>query len=681
MKNTLLVSLLLGCGLSAFGAALTPEEALERALPSMKRASSRLAEGKEWTLAYTAQAPEYSGINGCYLFTSHTGFIVTPADDRARPLLGYSEDPAFDSNDMSPEFKWWLEEYSREIQSAADDRALGDETDIKTPEGEIEPLCKTYWNQFAPYNNDCPLDNGHKVVTGCVATALAQVMKYHNWPETGTGEHSYWLRGERISCDFGSTTFDWESMTDSYGRHSTAAERDAVASLMYACGVAVNMAYAPGGSGASTGALPWRMRNNFGYAPTAYNARRPYYDLADWNDLIYNSLKNYGPVQYSGFEGNGEGHSFVCDGYAGKGFFHINWGWGGADNGYYLLTALRPEHYGHSTPQGWGGFNFNQSAIVDLQPDRGGDYQRPVVIDCVGDFHIGQKWSEVGREVLVRGGFWNDGADDLYGQFGLQAVSEKGDTLFLPAEKVLEFRAGALRECYPARLTDELKAGDYVLTPAYRIDGKVYGFNIAPGAPEQEIVRMYEHEGKLHAHFLGAKSGASITATDVEVTGDVAPDKSFHVSSVVENTGDEEWMGEVRVAIFTDEGKLIATSDPYMMDLPAHSEQEFGLSVRLTHVIDRDAFVDGKVQLCIIHNDKDPISAAVDVDLKDTGFSTAVRTIEATASGKLSGIVNIYDLTGIRVGTAAAGTLPATLPAGIYILEDASGQTEKTIVK
>ncbi len=349
----------------AWARTLSPAEALDRALgdaatPARVNAMNGLA-AKAVTPAFTL-TDKTTGTPSLYVITPSDGkgFIVVSADDVATPLLGYTDNGTFDPENMPENLRWWLGQYDEAISAAinggvesmAPNRAVAYRK-------AIAPMATTRWNQDAPYNNDCPMLQGQRTVTGCVATAVAQILKYHNWPETGTGIQSYsWSNGgTTLTYDFSKTTFKWDDMLDVYDSSATPAQNAAVAELMYACGVGVQMNYHYEASGAiSTNVAP-ALRDFFNYDKGVQSLSRYNYSLAEWEDLVYDELAN-GPVYYSG-SGTEGGHAFVCDGYA-DGYFHFNWGWGGMSDGYFLLNALDP------ASQGIGGYTtgFNQRQAI-----------------------------------------------------------------------------------------------------------------------------------------------------------------------------------------------------------------------------------------------------------------------------------------------------------------------------
>ena len=234
----------------------------------------------------------------------------------------------------------------------------------------ISPLIKSKWDQGAPYNNECPEIRGQHCFTGCVATSMAQVLNYFKYPEFGSGTASVSVGTERYTIDFSERAFDWDNMLDNYvsGTYNDS-QASAVAYLMKACGFSVDMAYGLEASGASSQNIANAFVKYFNYDPSVTFEARLSYSGSEWDEKIYNSLKAGSPVIYNGNDLS-VGHSFICDGYDGNGYYHINWGWGGMSDGYFLLNALNPEALGTGGGEG-GGFNFLQGAVLNLKKPNG----------------------------------------------------------------------------------------------------------------------------------------------------------------------------------------------------------------------------------------------------------------------------------------------------------------------
>ena len=306
------------------------------------------------------------GNNTVYLFDSKGGFVVTPADDAFPALLGYGDGQLNDSADNLPVgFNEWLQYMSRWIAEATVDE---NEFTVGYSVGEaIAPLCMTSWGQGEPFNLECPEYNGERCLSGCVATAMAQVMKYHNWPPQGKGELTY--RAEKIGTDiytdFSQYVLDWENMLCDYSASSaTEQQKQAVAHLMRGLGGSACMNYFPTASGADINDATQALLKYWDYSEDIRYVRRSWFTLRDWSQLLYDALKNYGPILYGGFSVS-SAHAFVCDGYDGEGLFHFNWGWDGKADGYFAIDFLNPV----VEEEPWKtGYNGSQSALLNIHP-------------------------------------------------------------------------------------------------------------------------------------------------------------------------------------------------------------------------------------------------------------------------------------------------------------------------
>ena len=265
------------------------------------------------------------------------GFVIVSNDDTNAPVVGYSEQEA---NLDAPELLWYLNAANQALLSRT---ASATASENKEP---IEPLLKTRWGQDTPYNNLCPTERENANViypTGCVATAMAQVMYYHQYPEKGTGNITYSFQDRILSADFNNTYYQWRLMTPTYKKGQYSDESAlAVATLMYQCGVSIKMQYNVGGSGAFSYNAATALRKNFGYHENLQIHYRDYYTTKEWINKVYDELKAGRPIIYTGVDESNGGHCFVLDGFDQNNFVHVNWGWDGMNDGYYDIALLNP---------------------------------------------------------------------------------------------------------------------------------------------------------------------------------------------------------------------------------------------------------------------------------------------------------------------------------------------------
>ncbi len=273
MKKFISILVLLVCGVvGAIAVPITPEQARDVAQQFAKSGRAHLAPGVGAVapkLAYTARN------NNFYVFnlSRDAGFVLVAGDDRAPSVLAYSDEGAFDFATMPENARAWLEVYEAEMSYLKSHPQAQGRNRISYNR-VVNPLIKTLWDQSAPFNNYCPTyDNGMTTYSGCVATAMAQMMYYHQWPPQGRGSNTYEdevgdSETQTLSRDFSQSTYAWDDMLLSYKNGYTTAQANAVARLMSDCGIAVNMHYGSEGSGALTIAARNALVNNFDYDAT-----------------------------------------------------------------------------------------------------------------------------------------------------------------------------------------------------------------------------------------------------------------------------------------------------------------------------------------------------------------------------------------------------------------------------
>lgn len=340
----------------------------------------------EFTLAFQARTVAAADtVTAYYVFNAPDGgFVIVAGDDAVTPVLGYSTEGAFTMSRPSPQFTWWMRRYERQIADVIASRRTAPpdvqrnwreltepgrskRSGASAQSAAVGPLVKTQWDQAPYYNALCPFDAAanERTVTGCVATAIAQIMKYHGSPARGNGDHGYsHQRYGYLYANFANATYEWGSMPN-----RVTGPNQAVAQLMYHVGVACEMSYGPsasGGSGAYPSEAAAALVRYFGYRNTTRTVERESYSDNAWAALIRSEIDNGRPVEYHGF-GDGSGHSFICDGYDGA-YFHMNWGWDGSYNGNFLLSNLAPDGVG--TGGGAGSYNEAQGAIIGIAPER-----------------------------------------------------------------------------------------------------------------------------------------------------------------------------------------------------------------------------------------------------------------------------------------------------------------------
>ena len=323
-----------------------------------------------------------AGTPALYVFNADGGYVIVAADDVAQPVLAFSAEESFNVNDIPDGVNFFLRLYAEQIGYAVEHNIAQDaETKaqwehvmrdgfVNDNRGttDVGPLLTTSWNQDCYYNMLCPTSTnwmapcGH-VYAGCAATAMSMVMQYWSWPEQGTGSYSYTPSGYPTqSADFGSTTYDWNNMPNSLSASSSNVHKQAIALLMWHCGISIDMKYNYNGSGAHSEDVPDAIVNYFRYTNKAEIKSKDLYTKTEWENLLISQLDEGFPMYYAGSDEE-SGHAFACVGYRSSDRkFRFNWGWSGSYNtSYFAIDAL-------TNVSGYN-LNLNQRAIIDFLPD------------------------------------------------------------------------------------------------------------------------------------------------------------------------------------------------------------------------------------------------------------------------------------------------------------------------
>ena len=409
-----------------------------------------------------------------YVFNADNegGYVIVSADSRTEEILGYADQGSFDFDHISEAMERWLEGYASEITAMGNKKVSSAKRKAQTHPA-VSPFIKTTWAQGAPYNLRCPMDDGYQSVTGCVATAMAQVMYYHQWPKTAISALPAYTTTSRgfDMAELPSTTFRWTDMKETYSMGERGPAADAVAELLIYCGQAVKMDYTADES--SSWITPETFTNLFGYSKTAKRVDRRNYSTSEWESILLDELDNGRPMMYKGTSSYNGGHQFILDGYDGDGHFHINWGWGGNNNGYFVLSVLNP--YDHDTEGGNSddGFTAEQAAIIGIQPDHG---ETAVLPDLTASYFLASTSFERSsssvdfKDVNVYGYLYNY-SDNSVTVSTAWELSKDGKRVALLSEQsgqVIDAPYGNLSVTPQLSFGQGLSDGDYFLKVVYR---------------------------------------------------------------------------------------------------------------------------------------------------------------------------------------------------------------------
>lgn len=375
MRRSVILLLLIVAATAVQANPVSRSEALLKARQFMP--TKQFAESRSWR-----HVKGVAAASPFYVFNDEggRGFVIVSGDDRTQPILGYADSGWLDADSLPDNLRSWLDGYAEQMALLDNGWTARSAMAAAEEKPAIAPLITTTWNQNLPYNLMTPTytdgsGNERHYVTGCVATALAQVMNYHQWPLNCPAIPAYTTHWQKIAMtELPPTTFKWNLMKDSYTSQETGNSADAVAELMRYVGQANSMDYNQGGSSASIHLDV--MAELFSYSKNAWRARREDYTVVEWEKLIYRELSANRPVLYDGASSS-VGHQFVCDGYDGEGFFHINWGWGGSSDGYFVLSLANPDEKGIGGGSGTAGYAYRQTAIIGFQPASEDEEEQP----------------------------------------------------------------------------------------------------------------------------------------------------------------------------------------------------------------------------------------------------------------------------------------------------------------
>ena len=568
---------------------VTPEAAKAIASQQLSpRTSRHLASAHNATpvLALAAVAPGES-VADYYVFNNanQKGYVVVAGDDRAPAVLAYSDVGAFDPDNIPDGMRYMLDLYASQVAALRHSPALT-VTATSQRDREVKPLVQCAWNQERPYNNLCPTFVNAKGVaqrsaTGCVATATAQVMFYHKWPKQGTGSMTYECdvnktSKQTLSVDFGSTTYRWDDMLNSYGGEYTAQQAEAVATLMYHIGVASKIDY-----GSSSNVSPYDMMNalirNFGYSKAMKISYRTAMTAAEWETLIDGEIDAKRPVIFTGYSSS-DGHTFVIDGYDRDGYYHVNWGWGASSNGYFLLTWLNPENHGAGPFE--KGFNLTQSVITGICPDNGAPAPKKSFGVYLDSWSPTQDHVALDSPVLITVNglsFSGSGiANPVQVSFSLLLTDLEGNPAEQFADEGLFGSTYYMGSSYTYDASDgvyytpqsSLADGDYYLWLVYKCPAAGVNEYVPYNCSSNDVAYLNAKVQDGIMYFYKEAAASSLQVTKMDFPARVGTSSSISLAATVHNTG-KEYCGNIHYLITpADQPQVTKCSVEQMIALP-----------------------------------------------------------------------------------------------------------------
>lgn len=520
----------------------------------------------------------------CFVFNAADGFVIVAGDMADYEILGYSDAGAFDSDAVPPQLLWLLGEYEREgewMRARKGAPARAEDAEY-TP---VAPLLgRIAYDQNSPYNLLCPTYYGNiRSATGCAATAVAQILRYHRYPERGAGSCSYipefYPEMGTLEVDYSQSEYKWDLMPERYpvdAETTMTDESAAISRLMYDCGTAMKMNYGPQ-SGALPADIPSALVNNFTYANGVAYRLRAFYDGGEYDRIMREEIAAGRPVFITGYTNEG-GHAFVADGYDAAGYFHINWGWSAMSNGYFKMTSLTPATQG--TGGSNGGFNSRQVILTGITPGAGQGEFAALLASEEGLTLPRTSFSKSDKvKVSLNGKTHNIGWRDTTADFYLSVVGADGaEVLSFPGDKGRDVTlSGDTRNiAFPDVDFSTLTDGDYFLYPMASIAG---------GSVRERVRDMdlnFPNYLRLSIAGDNAKieypSAAELALGSLSVAGEAYTGHKLAAKATVSNNGDVEYYSNVRLALLDQAGTKLAQSEDFVIDLMPGETEEMTLT-------------------------------------------------------------------------------------------------------
>lgn len=476
-----------------------------------------------------------------YVFNSYesNAFVIISANDNTKSVLGYSDKGVFSPTNTPPQLTYWLDMLNNQVKGVSNGMYKTRSTTSDYHEA-IAPMITSHWDQQAPYNLRVATSS-NQYVTGCIATAMAQILYYHKWPEAVT---------ERIPSpgaaliDLEPTTFNWALMRDNYNINDTDEGAQEVAKLMAYCGYAARMNYDMGSSGAQETSAVEGLRRFLGYDKTTDLIYRANFTSQEWDNVIYNELAAKRPVMICGYT-KGGGHAFVCDGYDGKGYYHINWGWSGNSDAYFLLSVLNPDDQGVGGTPDSDGFSIWQSAVIGIQkPETAYETRRLVATRVFSQTKDVERTStDEYFSLKVYSYLTNDIIPSQSGTFDTAFGLYKGEELITTFEGATEktVKSGSFAQTTKTiQFGKNLSDGIYHLRALQRVSGTSEWIpaHLAQGRFTQiNIIGTHLTSTEIDAVGVSEKLMTSLEVVSAEVNGSAYAKTPVEIVAQIKNTG------------------------------------------------------------------------------------------------------------------------------------------------
>lgn len=644
MKKILYLIAFLLIGGYAYGEEINPQDALKIANEFRTASFGKARSAKPLQLTHTIAAKQG---NALYVFAPENGegFVLVAGNDVMDPIFGYSDTGRFETENMPENIAFWLDVYRKRVDELTESGAPSNATSFPDDtKPNVEMIMKTTWDQDAPYYNLCPKSYSKYCYTGCVATAMAQVMKVFEWPTTSSGTATW----NNTMVTF-NRTYAWSNMLNSYSGSYTSAQGTAVAELMVDCGKSVDMSYSTSGSGANTDDVPGAMTNIFKYHPCMAYIQKSAFSAKSWNDLMYNEMAHGRPVLYGGFgPGYNGGHQFVADGYRTTGYYHINWGWSGLCDGYYLIDNLTPSSTGIGGGD-YGSYNVGCDAVIGIQPENATSTTWvDRFIFCLGNFNLSASTSTSMTFNTTNGTLWSSSQNGFVALGGNSFKTTLG-------VRFINVDNPEASITLPSTTSNQSFTKWSTIVTSFKVntsslpDGKYYAFPMSKAADTNEWIRMLQHTDKRQ-YVVITKSGSSITSSAAPTDAT----QFYPVSWIkLESNNDSVQRGKTLTL-----QPLVLPADAKNPNLAYSSSDTDVAKVDENGVI--TGIKEGTAVITLAATDGSGIESLVNIRVTPSSGCNAISLDENTT-------YDVYNFMGIKVATAITPAEINKLPKGIYI--------------
>lgn len=629
MKKLLIVAAAVMAALGASAELLSPAEALGRALEQVPATAParRAMRGSAAIAQPLITVAEHSAEAELYVFAQSGELMLVSAESETPALLGYS-DSYVEGAPMPDALKMMISAYATEIAATRAGRVVMDapKAASRADFDPISPICQTQWNQNSPYNDLAPKIGNSQTYSGCVATAMSQVLKVMEYPAKcsgGTFSYTWTNGGTTLSLNFDDVTLEWDKMLDTYKSNSPADSRNAVAVLMNACAIAAKMQFGTDGSGAHSFEMATGLVRNFNCDPTLCSLSRDWFSIAQWNEMIYDEVAAGRAVYYSGATINNDGHAFVIDGYRSEGYFHVNWGWGGLSDGYFLLTALDPEAQGIGGST--SGFDLSQDAFFNVKPNTGiAQADVPLIFFSLTSFAINTSSVSLGGSMPISFTVYNGRS------FNVDKVSPAVCFTSVATGAKTWVRSTVTSSSLPphygiafagVNAPSSLAAGEYTVTPGvYSVSQKEFYPVYGPLAKGMTVPASVSG----NTITFGAAEVPKLWATSLEVPEKIVTNRNFTAKVSIANTAAVPFSGKMAICLYQPNNSVKrATVTTFVANVDGNST----LTVEVPAVMSNMNLASGQYEAYLINAETNKrLSEGVPVELTrpaDVGTLTA----------------------------------------------------------